>query len=386
VDNGQGGTVSFAYQNIYHAAAYGPFNNLHRVTTVTTADRGTQVGQWHYDYTNPMINSLGTILGDVYAPWWQANTNSAILYLNAKWAVDPGPGTNLPYLAAQPDTEFRGHALVSVTAPNGQVTRHYFMQGDVKGTGCNPNTGTTGTDIAVYNADTCFTQIRNYEQWRGRESQTDVYDAGGHLLTSTQHTFDNTAFGYPFDYGLVVLNGVWRTFNYEKQRVAMLYEGSVSWGMVGDPACQTTGTCTLTTTNYFYDAADQSDGTNAYASGGQFGNLTRIEERKQDGSLLRRTERWFNTRNTATTYIVDKPWQEALSEGEGASRLSGGGSTRTSRVDRGGRRRLRSRRSAVVEDALTLERIEPPILNRAQRRCATRAGVGVEARAPDAQA
>jgi hypothetical protein len=90
--------------------------------------------------------------------------------------------------------------------------------------------------------------------------------------------------------------GLWRAFNYEHQEDVQTYEGG--------------STPKTKTTNYYYDPAYQQ-------GGGQYGNLSAEEVYDERGALVRTTRRWYNTRDDAANYLVDRVWGERVDAGNG---------------------------------------------------------------------
>ncbi|MBA3943797.1 MAG: hypothetical protein H0X37_04465 [Herpetosiphonaceae bacterium] len=290
VNNGQGGTVSFSYEQISVASRYSIFNNYRRVTTRTVTDGQSHSYTWTYSYAEPELNSIGSILsfsGD------KAQThpypNSAALYYNKEWDPDH-PYT--VWLATQEHKEFRGHHQMTETAPDGTQTQHWFIQGDkdiaTGTTGCVPTA--TGNNII---GDACFQQLREQEALKGREYDTRILgpaSAGSLLLAETKHQFKSDL----LDYTTTPLTGLWRAWNYETQAVEMAWEG--------------TSASVAKTTNYFYDTSLQQGGR-------QYGNLTHIDEYDQSNTLIRSTFHSFNTLDDGTHYIVDRPDYDLVNAG-----------------------------------------------------------------------
>jgi len=283
VDNGQGGVLTFAYRNIANAANDDIFDNFQRVTTTTATDRGAPLGQWHYDYANPELNSLGSQLaGGDNDP--QQYPNAATLYLNAYYGA-PAPDR----LVVAKHSELRGHRTVTVTDPGGNATVHWFYQGDEAG--CAP--GATGGAIF---GDSCFQRLRDAEIRAGREYRTEVHagDANAPLLTRAERTLSVLFDKYSID----AVPGVWHWTVSHDATTATAFEGGGGAGLGR-------------ITTYAYDG---------------YHNPIAIREYNgpdpNTAPLLRRTQRDYATSNTVdsggSTYIVDRLAQSQVFDGAGA--------------------------------------------------------------------
>src|SRR5207248_1225489 len=96
VDNGQGGTLAFAYEDVGAAIAKTALRNYRRVTSRTAAESVATPavsGTWTYAYGTPELNTLGAILDPGNGNEVQDYPNSAGLYMNTRWS----PGTDLTY-------------------------------------------------------------------------------------------------------------------------------------------------------------------------------------------------------------------------------------------------------------------------------------------------
>jgi RHS repeat-associated protein/uncharacterized repeat protein (TIGR01451 family) len=276
VNNGQGGILTFGYENIAAVTGNNIFANNRRVTSKTTNDGRGNTASWTYAYTGAAYNSLGSTL----APSSQATSpyvNSATLYYNTYTDV---LHDNSVWLLHKASSEFRGHSMVLETAPNGTKTEHYFYQGDVA---CNPSA--TGGAVT---GDACFLQLRDREILKGKEYTTVVRNAANALYSSVLHTF---AVDF-YDYGSAPLSGLWRSFTYEREVTNANYEG--------------TGTPVTSRTVYTYDPASQG--------GAQYGNPTKVEEYDAANVLYRRTDNNYIV-NTTSAYIVDRKIQEVVRDG-----------------------------------------------------------------------
>jgi len=345
VDNGQGGTITFAYEQIGVAVAtsgnlsYDPtltpttFRNYRRVTS-RTANDGLGTGPAHefvtaYVYAKPALNSLGQALTN--NPNDMSTTpNSAALYANKYQDTSAPTQNHEDELVIGVRQEFRGHAYVRVTDPTGAQTEHWFYQGDA---GCTPRdaqgnlaTGGSAAQGTGLYANACFQQLRDREFLRGREYRTRVVGtaaAGSPVLQDTTHTFAVQFYDYGIDGRLGIRSGQWHAWAYETQVEQVACEGVIGIGTTGPCPSPAVGK----TTRYAYDYANYQAPT-PDGNGGQridqYGNVTKTSEYAeapagQVGALLRTTERWFNSINDNAVggYIVDHPWQEALRDGQG---------------------------------------------------------------------
>src|SRR5262249_54435757 len=132
-DNGQGGIVSFTYENIGNvlhqqsAANYGSYKKNRRGTS-KTPQPGKTSGlsyTWQYtDYQEPNKNYLGTGLNNGGPA---AYPDSAVLYNNYYSDCDVLPCIPHPDRLVHPaGSEFRGHSSVVEIDPNGNATKHVF--------------------------------------------------------------------------------------------------------------------------------------------------------------------------------------------------------------------------------------------------------------------
>jgi RHS repeat-associated protein len=288
VNNGQGGTLTFTYENVAQARGTtfleNLFLNYNRIVNKTANNGLGQAYTWSYTYQNPAFNTFGTLLDSNST---QTYPNSAILYIN-KYGDPLHDRTT--WLTNRVRTEFRGHSYVKETDPNGTQTEHWFYQGDV---GCYPSRTQNGTGLATnYTAgdeltyDTiytnpCFVQMRDRELLKGKEYRTRTLRsvaAGSGVLNETNKTFavdwrGNGGNGSPLD-----LAGLWRAFTYEQESATTVWEG---------------GSLPLTTRKVStYDL--------------QYGNLTRSEEYDETNALYVVNETQYETLDTASTYIVDR--------------------------------------------------------------------------------
>ncbi|GAB4215086.1 MAG: carbohydrate-binding domain-containing protein [Roseiflexaceae bacterium] len=290
MSNGQGGVINFAYANISVATNNQLYDNHHRVTTRTVSDGRGNSYSWNYTYGTPAVNFLGTNLGDGLSTG--PHPNSAALFYNK---YSNALSNNEAWLVHPIWKEFRGHAWMQETAPDGAQTKHFYYQGDV---GCTP--AARDGDAAV-RADPCFVQLRDREFLKGREYKTEVRgpsSAGSPLLSDTSTNFA-VAF---YDYTWAPLSGLWRAFSYESKTIQTEYEGSVA---------------STKETEYYYNDSCTAGTVAAY------GNLGCIIERDQTGALVRKTLRNYVARNDdpltnqAASYLVDRLWGERVYDAAG---------------------------------------------------------------------
>jgi RHS repeat-associated protein len=292
VNNGQGGTATFTYETIsaslrpIYGTSWGTdfFLNNRRVLTKVLTDGQNHSYTWSYSYPNsaygvatpPAYNSLGTSMS------WQGPNdypNSATLYFN-KQLYDTQD--NSSRLVIKKHSQFRGHAYVIETDPNGNETEHWFYQGDA---GCTPTA--TGESI---DEDSCFLEILKREFLKGREYKT-ISHAGS--VSAAKLSEANHTFSYVFLSawsGDERLNGLWRAFTYESQTVQKAWEGA--------------GSSLNKTTDYYYETT--------------YGNLTQVNE-IDNGTLARYTIYNYSTKddpaNYPNTYIVDRKRAERVFDG-----------------------------------------------------------------------
>ena len=239
------------------------FRNDRRVTkrTVTDTVMGTS-GDWTYGYGGAERNSLGANGGDPQP--WQLWPNSAALYANKHWSSFDITS----HLAIKDDEEFRGHAWVDATAPNGLRTRTFFYQGDVSegpdGSACVPAIPpASGDNLATYDSDPCFATLRTHEALVGRAYRVEVYDPA----VSTVNPVRATRYTYTIgehDYPQFAESGIWHWWAYASQ--------------VQETQTDAGGQYLTGTTKRYYDVTLQSGGT-------QYGNLTAAEEYDAGGAF-----------------------------------------------------------------------------------------------------
>jgi len=306
VNNGQGGTVAFAYEQIGPTVNNGHtnqtiFHNRRRVTTKTVGDGRGQNAVWGYQYADPALNTHGWAVDPGDPNNTQEYPNSAILFLNRSYTSD-APQANIPYLVTPLYSEFRGHSSVTETDPSGTRRVHWFYQGSARpgvDPQCVPNPH--GSDLAAYEGDQCYVDLRYREFLKGREWRTETQRPGDNAaMTRTETRYDVFFKGY----GQQAVNGVWQAWSYAASVRMGTFEG--------------TGTGVYKTTNYDYNAA-AGVGANGYQQGGgQYGNLVRTAEYDGDqwsnGATprLRLTERWYNTLEDAANLQVATVQKEAI--------------------------------------------------------------------------
>lgn len=295
-DNGQGGVVNYAYEEIGYwlqvrGYQYGNgYKNNRRITSKTVTDGRGHSYTWNYSYGLPAYNTLGIWNGTANVGWRSPNAtmNSAAQFFNVFYYDRAGMWDYQGEMVHPYGKEFRGHASATVTDPNGTQAEHYFYQGDHP---CGQPANTFGN---LFPNDPCFIQLRDREFLKGKEWLTRVrgpVGAGSPIMSETWHNFTVNF----YDYGPNAISGLWRAFSYESQTVVKQFEGS--------------GTPLTRTTNYLYNADHQMGGQ-------QYGNLSLVQEYDQNGQLQRYTSYWYATRNDANSYLVDRKWAEAVLDGQ----------------------------------------------------------------------
>ncbi len=284
VNNGQGGTSSFAYETIGLINGNNKFINNRRVTKKTITDGRGNSYDTTYTYTNAAYNSIGTLLDTIQSSV-QPYANSAVLYYNLKFDQSHD---NSVWLQHQANTEFRGHSKVVERDSNGNESDHYFYQGDA---GCNPTA--TGTGSQIFN-DLCFQQIRDREILKGKEYRT--VQRQGISSTMLRESINNYTVEM-YSYGTTPLSGLWSAFNYTNEVYSINY----------DPAPSGGPTATVNRTKYYYDPTNQG--------GVQYGNVTKVEELDVSGAVYRSTTNTYSP-NTSTAYIVDRLVTQTIRDGQ----------------------------------------------------------------------
>ena len=227
---------------------------------------------WTYAYGTPALNSLGARWGSYGPNYWP---NLAALYYN-RFVEDWRGDANAVWLVHKAASEFRGHDWVTEYGPDGSAVEHLFYQGQAD---CGSPTATNGNILG----DSCFQELRNREFLKGREYLTWVRaGSGGTLLSETKHAFV-TAF---MDYGPAPLSGLWRAFSYENGTEDRMFDAN--------------GTVRTKSTTYSYETT--------------YGNQT--ERWTWDGgTVVRKEQTFYATRNDAASYIVNRPWQTTVRNG-----------------------------------------------------------------------
>ena len=295
VDNGQGGVLRLTYENVGAAlGGEGLFINHHRLITRATSSGSDgaafrRVHTWRYSYGTPTYNSLGTALG---GGGTAAHPNSAELYFNEH--SDPSRD-NSAWLLHPPRSEFRGHDYVREIGPDDAQTEHWFHVGALTDDPACPAgypqdaRGAPVTGGAIL-GHPCFQRLRDRERLKGREYRTEVRTSDGRLLSLVQRRF-----GVEFlSYTDLALTGGWRAFTYESELIESAFEGST--------------TPVATATRFAFEPGKQG--------GSQYGNRTRVEQRDHAGILLRAKDTFYAARDDGAAYIVDRPWQEVVRDGQ----------------------------------------------------------------------
>ena len=273
VNNGQGGLISFAYDDIGQVLNDGNYKNNRRVSSKTVHSGYGQAWDtsytWSYTYSTPAYNERGSALDS--GPYLYPN--SATLWYNTYGAGTVANPLHKKY------TEFRGHSYVMETDPNQIATEHWFYQGDV---GCLP---ATSGDLW---SNQCFKDLRDAEFKKGKEYKTVVHagnTSGTAKLQETDHTFYITNNYYGLDsYADAVKVGLWRAFVYESQT------DDVAWD--SNPSTSLTHTTKYTYETSYGNLLTQDEGT---TSGGTF-------------TALRHTDYQYIFRDDtgSSVYIVNK--------------------------------------------------------------------------------
>jgi RHS repeat-associated protein len=289
VNNGQGGTVTYSYANIATVTTYGMFINRHRVTSRALTDGRGNTYTWNYTYGTPKMNGIGSTLDASLASGWTANSanpTSAVIYYNS-FLNTPYRNEYYAQMAHAGHREFRGHADVMESAPDGTQTKHYFRQGDAP-CGYPVYSGTTtpygGPDIIH---QPCFKELRDYELLKGREYRTEVRTSGGTLLQQINYDW---RIGFK-DYGPTITSGLWRGFGYQAMQQETMYGAqnlSRTTRTIYQAECDTNADQTLT-----------------------YGNPICIDEEDQTGTRVRRTRRSYAVRDDSAAYLADRMKHEA---------------------------------------------------------------------------
>jgi len=292
MDNGQGGTLSLQYASLPRTIDGDNdgiidenddhFINRHRVTTRTLADGQGNSYPFSYAYGTPLVNTIGSALGDGIAG--SVHPTSAKLYYNV--FLDGDADTDQAnWLVHRQWQEFQGHSAVTETDPSGAKTTRRFIQGNAN---CTPAITARGSHAAI-TGDSCFQSMVLSELTMGREWAVEQLTSGNAKLRETVHTWKIG----PVDYSWAPLSGLWRAFRYEAATDTNSYEGGST------PSTQRT--------EYFYNSA-------CSATGGidTYGNLICVVE-KDRGTVVRKTIHAYGT-NT-TDYIVDRNTATSILDG-----------------------------------------------------------------------
>ena len=305
VDNNQGGLATFEYETI--GATMGTaiwakhYKNNRRVTSRKFEDGRGHTYTWTYsDYRDPAYNSLGTSLtSNDSGP--NNYPTSATVYYN-EYQNTANREQNRALLVYKRNTEFRGHSYVKETDPNGDVTEHWFYQGNL-GTqgseGCYPRDG-NGKPLegdAILSEAACFMPMRDREFLKGKEYKTIRHQGTigtNTKLSEVQHDF-LVSF---FEYGDTLnerLTGLWRAFPYERAN------RDIAWERGSTPLTKTI--------EYTYDIS----ATNTIT----YGNLISTKDYDTAGVVLREITSTYNVLSTTNSYIVDRKRSEAIKSGTG---------------------------------------------------------------------
>lgn len=298
VNNGQGGTITFAYDNIAQVyfnrnprpTFFNKFFNMHRVKSKTVGDGLGNSYTWSYTYGEASVNTLDS---QQFSNDTANNPNSATLFY--AWKNNAKPN-----LAIREHKEFRGHASAIETDPTGAQIEHFFHQGDA---GCTPT--------AAIESDPCFVSLRRQEFKKGREYRTVWKTSGGAILRATERLFtvdavpNRTTPVDVVDYTSKSVRGLWRAWTYENRTDQKHYEGG--------------STPVVQTTTYSYDPNGGHQN-----GGGQYGNLTITNihngASNATGPLERVEHAFYATRDDETwnwttnppqytiNYLVDHTW------------------------------------------------------------------------------
>lgn len=300
VNNNQGGTLTFAYENIGKVTGSNLMSNQRRVISKTVNDGIGSATTWTYSYGTPNVNSLGSSRGSAAPTWWYSSDwgattypNSAALYYNAFSDISHD---NRDWLSHRQFHEFRGHNWVVESVPGGGPTKHFFRQGEASDQ-CAPTA--TGTGMI---SDPCFQRLRDGEFLKGREYKTQVFAIGANPSSATPLQETTTTTGVLFsDYGPDARSGLWRAFTAETQVDAITKEAQGSNWLTKTTKTYYNPNCTIDT----LATVDAN-----------YGNVGCIEEYAGGVTPVRTTKRWF-VFQTSTPPIVDRIYQEAIYDTNG---------------------------------------------------------------------
>ena len=313
-DNGQGGVVTFTYENIGNARGDTLFINNNRVTNIRRSDgRGTNY-DWGYSYGTPAYNSRGTTNGG-RGPL--ANPSAADVYFARYRNNSSG---DLDALLHRDERTFLGHEQVTETDPSGTQTRHWFYRGDTGkqasyangntwSAGCgypgSPGAALTGAAIA---SNGCFIALRDAMFFKGREYLTQVLVSGRTApLRETEHVFEiyqpskpNTgAVVQDVDYTSAPLRGLWGRFAFERRQIESTYESATSspHSVVSEYTYDHDQTCnTSCNTNITVPATNPPP---------RYGNRSKVTT-SMNGTTMWFDLTYFLVGETASTYRVDR--------------------------------------------------------------------------------
>ncbi len=268
VNNGLGGSIHFNYDNIGYVVGNRLFDNNRRVSSKVISDGQGHSYTWSYSYQHPAYNWIGT---ESIVPAGET-ANSAALY----YSTVNGSTT----IVHKRFTEFRGHSIVTETAPDGSKTIHYFKQGNLAG--CTP----TSTN------DPCWPALQQQEFLKGKEYQTLKQDAVSNNLSQTAHSYRVCVSDLGPDAGA---SGLWHGLGMTSQDVNTSWADNGSGGRASISA----------TTNYSYDTD-----ANCPLASAVYGNVTRVDQLDNNGALFRRITPFYAIRDDGSYYMVDRKMSE----------------------------------------------------------------------------
>ncbi|WP_164689482.1 RHS repeat-associated core domain-containing protein [Herpetosiphon llansteffanensis] len=299
VDNGQGGLLTINYEHVWNQgiADYAKYyQNYYRVANVVQADSSNLA--YSRDYLSKYSYAYPALNDD--------NHSAAVIY--ARYP-ESGNGDSRFALAHAEKSEFRGHAQVSeriydgstATAPLLRTTETWFHQGNggSAATPCQPAIITPAPGNQYVNVnDSCYLTMRDSESWKGKVSAQETWFNGSRLSRITNNYARITLPFYGNDGNATHATqsnhykraGLWRAFNYSAATSESTYEAG------------TTNARSITTSST-YEAT--------------YGNLTAKSVADDTGTVLRKELAWYTTRDDANSYIVDRPWQTATTDGQG---------------------------------------------------------------------
>lgn len=297
VDNGQGGLLTINYEHVWNQngndyTKY--YQNYYRVNKIIQADTSnlaySRAYLTTYSYAYPALNDYGHSLAVVYAQY-----------------PESGNGDSRFALAHAEKSEFRGHAQVgervydgnTTAAPLLRTTETWFHQGNggSAATPCSPAIITPASGNQYVNvSDSCYIAMRDSESWKGKVIAQETW-FNGSRLTRTANSYTRVALPFYGNDGNAThatqsnnykRAGLWRAFNYTAATTESTYEAG------------TTNARSITTSSVYEST---------------YGNLTEKRVADDTGTVLRKELAWYATRDDANSYIVDRPWQTATTDG-----------------------------------------------------------------------